>query len=104
MRIEASIGAGIKGRSQQPSVPLEEAPQTAKASLPAVIPMKLRPALERRPQIRPLATVIAQLAAVAGDHPSTRARRRAEPFEGANLYGLATAVTPQAPQTTIRIL
>lgn len=104
MRVQASIGAGIEGRSKQPSRPVEEAPQAAKATLPAVIPSSRRPGMEQRPRLRPLATVVAQLAATAGGHPSTRARRRAEPSEGAHLYGLATAITPQTPKTILRVL
>lgn len=104
MRVEASIGARIEGRSHRASGQQGKTPEMQRAALPALITSKPRPGLERSPQARPLATVIAQLAAAAGDHPSTRARRRAGPAEGASLYGLATAVTPQAPQTTIRVL
>lgn len=104
MRIQASVGTGINGRSQQSASPREAVAEAVRTNLPAVVPAPARPAMAHRPQVRPLATVIAQLAAGAGDHPFTRARRRAEPSEGASLYALAAAVTPQAQKTIIRIL
>jgi hypothetical protein len=104
MRVQASIGAGIEGRDQRPQQAQETAAEMPKVGLPALLPMSRRPGTERRPQTRALSAVIAQLAASSGDHPSTRARRRAEPAEGASLYSLAAAVTPAARKKTIRFL
>ena len=104
MQVHASIGAGIEGRSQRAPGSHETASETPKAGLPALVPGSRRPAPEHNPLTRPLAAVIAQLAAGAGDHPFTRARRRTDPSEGANLYGHAIAVTAPIRKTTIRIL
>ncbi len=104
MRVSASVGTGI-GRRPQPFAPAKDKTLELKRNLPAVIPTpQRRPASEQSIRVRPLACVIAQLAAHAGDHPCTRARRRAEPSEGASLYGVAAAIAAPARKTTIRVV
>lgn len=95
MRISASVNVGIEGRAKRFAAP-QEAANTGR-NLPAVLAVRSvdRPSVEQQPSTRPLASVLAQLAASAGDHPFTRARRRADPAEAASVYGLAAQA--QAP-------
>lgn len=103
MRVTASIGAGIEGRSKRSANAINAAEADSLPNLPMVI-AQARPAKEQSRRILPLASILAQLAAHAGDHPTTRARRRADPMEGANLYGMAASVSAPAKKNTIKIV
>lgn len=50
---------------------------------------------------RPFAAFLAHLIATAEKMPQTRARRRAEPEEGANRYIAASGARPAAPGTKL---
>ena len=105
MRISADIGVGVRSGPHSGDSTERDAPAQPTAGLPAVIaPHADCPAKEHRSSFRPHPGVIAQLAAHAGDHPGTRARRRADPADGANLYNLATAIAEPTRKNTIRIV
>jgi hypothetical protein len=85
MRISASLGSALDraGRGSDPAITPDE---TARVSLPVLVPESARAELAATRNIRPAATLLAQLVAGAENLPTSRARRRADPQSSAGAY------------------
>ena len=103
MRISTNPGTAIDPNRSHHSA---RAPVTAEAkalaSDCALVPVAVdRRFSKRSASSRPAAAVLAQLMASAQNFPATRARRRADPGEGAKLYR-AVASLDSAPRPHTR--
>jgi hypothetical protein len=106
MRISATPGTAIdpdrSNRSAHTTVTAEpEAPVPNSALVPVAVDRRFS---ERSASNRPLAALLAQLMANAQNLPATRARRRADPGEGARLYRAVASLAAVSRPHTRRVV
>jgi hypothetical protein len=106
MRISATHGTAIDPERGHHSAHAQvKAEAEAPASDSALVSVAVdRRFSERSASSRPLATLLAQLMANAQNFPTTRARRRADPGEGARIYRAAASLDAAPRPHTRRVV
>jgi hypothetical protein len=101
VRIAGSVGSGFDPRRRDEKPDAREEPRQT-------LPVPVRPVRDSGPRIapnvRPAATVVAQLVAGIEDVPEMRARRRADPGLGTSSYRTIATLAPAALKRKLRTI